>query len=77
MKEDCPFLEDAHLKEGERCAFGVNYLNVGMKNSVPDLFKNTFRDLTFRSSVDLLTYFHNIPETSFIDVDFACLAKEL
>jgi len=71
MKEFCPFLEDDPLKEGERCAVGVNFLNVGMKNSVPDLFKNTFRELPFRSSVDLLTYFHNFPEVSFIDVDFA------
>jgi len=61
-KEFCPFLEDDPLIEGKRCAVGVNYLNVGMKNSLPDLFKNTFRELPFRSSVNLLTYFHNFPE---------------
>jgi len=77
MKEFCPYLEDDPLIEGEHCAVGVNFLNVGMKNSVLDLFKYTFRDLPFRSSVDLLTYFHNIPEAPFIDVDFACLAKDL
>ena len=47
MKEDSPFLEDDPLKEGERCAFGVNYINVGMKNSVPDLFIKNFSRSAF------------------------------
>lgn len=77
MKDFCPFLEDDPLIEGKCYAVGVNFLNVGTKNSVSDLFNKYFHDLPFRSSVEVYTDFHNFPEVSFIDVGFVCLANDL
>jgi len=78
MNDFCPFLEADLLLEGQRCAAGVNFANVGPNRALCQVCPlSKLGNLPFCSNVEVYTYFRNSPDGAFMDVEFAYLANDL
>jgi len=78
LNDYCPFLENDTLKDGPRCAAGVNFVNVGPNRALCQTCPlSKLVDLPLCPNVEVYTSLRNSPDGEFIDVEFACFAVDV